>query len=91
MSIEALISSGRIVDVIIVFMMVEAAALLLLRRPLALDMNTLDVVSLMLPGLFLLLALRGALMSSSWQWIAVSLLCALAAHVADLWRRNRRA
>ena len=88
---EALFNSGHIVDLIVIFMIVEAAALLALRRPLALGINALDVAWLMLPGLFLLLALRAALVSSSWKWIAAALLCALTAHIADLWRRSRRA
>ncbi len=88
---EALFRSGHIVDLIIVFMFLEAAALLMLRKRLALGISASDVVWLMLPGLFLLLALRGALVSAPWEWIAATLLCALVAHLIDLWRRTRRA
>jgi hypothetical protein len=48
------------------------------------------MVSLLLPGLFLLLALRAALASAAWPWVPVALTGALFAHVFDLWDRFRR-
>jgi hypothetical protein len=48
----------------------------------------------LLAGLFLLLALRGALAGAGWRWIALALTAACLAHVTDLgyrWRTVRRA
>jgi hypothetical protein len=42
---------------------------------------------MLLAGLFLLLALRTALIGSSWQVVALWLLAALIAHLIDLWQR----
>lgn len=87
---EALFTSGHIADLVIAFMIVEAVALLWMRKPLGLGIKTQDVVWLILPGLFLVLALRGALVAASWKWVAAALICALAAHIVDLRRRSRR-
>lgn len=87
---EALFTSGHIADLVIAFMIVEAIALLWIRKPLGLSINAQDVVWLILPGLFLVLALRGALVAASWKLIAAALLGALASHIVDLRRRSRR-
>jgi hypothetical protein len=44
---------------------------------------------MLLPGLFLLLALRAALVGEAWTRIAMLLALALVAHLGDLWRRMR--
>ncbi len=41
-------------------------------------------------GLFLMIALRCALASAGWVWIALSITAALIAHLADLRRRWKR-
>lgn len=87
---EALFASGHIADLVIAFMIIEAVALLWMRKPLGLAIDAQDVVWLILPGLFLVLALRGALLAASWKWVAAALLGALAAHIVDLLRRSRR-
>jgi hypothetical protein len=49
-----------------------------------------DLIANLLAGMFLLLALRAALTEADWVWLALFLLGAFAAHLADLARRWRR-
>lgn len=87
---ESLFSGGRIVDVVIAFMAVEAVALLVARRW-GSRLGALDVLLLLVPGLCLLLAMRAALTGEGWQIIAAWLVAALLAHAGDLARRLRQA
>jgi len=82
-------ASGRVADVILGFMAVEAIVLLALRRAMGSVLQIADIAGILLPGAFLLLALRGALVDASWGWIALSLSAAFIAHLADLWRRAK--
>jgi uncharacterized membrane protein YjjP (DUF1212 family) len=86
---EALFSNGRIVDIVIAFMVLEAIALLIANRW-GSRFGHLDIVLLLVPGLFLLLAMRAALSGDGWQTMAVWLFAALIAHLADLARRLKR-
>ena len=45
---------------------------------------------MLLPGVFLLLALRAALADAVWPWVPAALTGALLAHCAELWGRFRR-
>lgn len=85
-----LFTSGRIVDVVIAFMALEAVALLVGSRLLQSRFRNLDILLLLVPGLFLLLAMRAAMTDAGWQLIAVWLVAALVAHLADLARRLSR-
>lgn len=86
---EQLFADGSVVDLIIGFMALESAALLGYRKISGTGLRTCDVLALMLPGLFLLLALKEALIGASWRMVATFLLAALIAHLGDLWRRQR--
>ena len=86
---DQLFTNGRIVDIIIAFMALEGIALVVYRKVFARGLRTYDIVSVLIPGLCLLLALRAALLESQWPFIAVWLLAALIAHLGDLWRRQR--
>ena len=86
---EALFSGGRIVDIVIAFMAIEAIALLLANRW-GSRFGKLDTFLLLVPGLVLLLALRSALANDGWQAIALWLVASLIAHLADLARRLGR-
>lgn len=85
--LEDLIASGRVVDAIIGFMIAEALVLSLYHRRTSLGPPPGHVVTMLLAGLFLLLALRAALTGSNWIWIAAFLAASLVAHLADLRRR----
>lgn len=79
-----LFASGRIVDLILGFMVLEGVALAAWRRRTGHGLAPATILRALLPGLCLLLALRGALVSAWWGWIALCLLLALLAHLADL-------
>lgn len=82
-------ANGRVIDLILVAMALEVAALALLRRrgvpvpaPRAVAFN-------LLAGALLLLAVRGALTGAGWGWVALCLGLALPAHLLDLLRAPR--
>jgi hypothetical protein len=83
-----LFATGRIVDLILLLVVVEAAALSIYRRMTGRGLKTIDVVIAILPGVCLLLALRAALTHAAWTSIAIWLVAALGTHLADLWRRQ---
>lgn len=80
-------ASGRAADLVLVVLALETAALLGWRRHTGRGPSAATVLSLVLPGAALVLGLRVALTDGWWGWIALCLLAALAAHLADLRRR----
>jgi hypothetical protein len=87
----ALFASGTVVDLILLVVAAEALGIVLLTRPTRrTGLFPAEVASLLLPGVCLLAALRGALVGAWWGWIALCLLAAFAAHLHDLDRRWRR-
>jgi hypothetical protein len=90
--LASLFQQGRIVDLILVFMVFEITGLILIRvrgravfRPLELLVNAGS-------GAALLLSLRGALLGAPWQGVAPWLFLALVFHLWDLrlrWSMNR--
>jgi hypothetical protein len=89
--VSQLFASGRIVDLILALMVLEAIALWMLRRMSGRGPPLARWVPTLLAGAFLLLALRLAMTQSAWQGIAIALLLALLAHVADVLLRCERA
>lgn len=86
-----LISTGRIADLILALVVLEAVALCLYNQRTGAGIMPLDALSLLLPGAFLVLALRAALTQAWWGWIAAALALALLTHLFDLARRWRGA
>jgi hypothetical protein len=84
---QGLFDSGHIVDVILVVMAVEALVLVLGKQRTGYGLSLRDTLSILLPGLGLMLALRAALSGQDWTIVALFLLASLVAHLADLWRR----
>lgn len=84
-----LFASGRIVDLIIALIVVEAAALVALRRTRRRGPDVASVIAMLVPGVFLLLALRAALTAAPWTTISLWLAAALVAHIADVAHRMR--
>lgn len=87
-----LFSSGLIVDLIIVFVIVEWAAIVMYRARTGRGIPPLAITANLLAAVFLMLALRAALVGAHWQWMAAALTGALAAHLVDLaqrWRAGR--
>ena len=85
---EELVAGGRIVHLMLAFMLIEALAHLAYRRWSKRGLGAIDVLLALLPGLCLLLALRDALTGQHWTSIALWLAALLLAHLADLWRRQ---
>jgi hypothetical protein len=83
-SIEELIQSGRIVDIMILFILLEIVLVEAWRRRHGRGVATLPLLVNIGAGGSLMLALRASLMGSGWQWVAVFLVASLVFHVADL-------
>jgi hypothetical protein len=84
-----LFTSGRIADVILGLVLLEAVALIVYWRRTRRGVAPADVIFNLGAGACLLMALRGALMQTGWHATAFWLAAALVAHLADLSRRWR--
>ena len=76
-----------VVDAILCLILLEAAALVLLHRRTGRGLRASSALSMLLPGFFLLLAMRLSLGGSPWFAICGVLFLALCTHCADLWNR----
>jgi hypothetical protein len=88
--IDAIFANGRVVDLIVAVMGVEIVVLYLYRAVSGRGLRLADLAIMMLPGLALLLALRTTLVGGPPHEVALWLVMALFAHLADLWRRQSR-
>jgi hypothetical protein len=84
-----LFASGRLIDLILGLVLVEAITLTILHRLTGKGIAPRDLLGLLLAGAFLLVALRAALSGAEWFWIGLWLGFALIAHLADLAMRWR--
>lgn len=75
--------SGIAVDFVLAIMALEGLILVLWAGKPAVD-----VLCMILPGGFLLLALQASLMGAGWAWICLWIVLSLPMHLADLWRRQ---
>lgn len=80
---EAFFTSGRAVDLVLGFMVLEAIFLIAMKRR-----APIMVLLTILPGAAMMLALRAALMEAGWQWVAIWLTVSLPLHLADLRHRK---
>lgn len=86
---ERLFATGAVADLVLAVMAVECLALTLWwRGRRGLGRAFLDSLSLIAPGVFLVLALRAALTDQDWRVVAVWLTLSLPAHLLDVWRRR---
>jgi hypothetical protein len=85
-----LFASGRIADLILGLMLIEGVVLFVYNVTTSRGIAPVDLLTSLLAGVFLILALRFALVGAGWEWVALSLAAALVAHLADLSRRWRR-
>lgn len=86
---SGIIASGRIADLVLGLLVLEAVLLLAYRRRTGRGIPAAVLLPNLLAGACLVLALRGALTGAHWGWTALALLAALAAHLLDigaLWR-----
>ncbi len=79
---SAFFYSGLAVDFVLAFMALEALILIVWANKPAID-----VLCMLLPGGFLLLAVRASLVGSGWIWICLWIALSLPVHLTDLWRR----
>jgi len=86
-AVEALFASGRVVDLALALMVLEAAGLWAYRRARGLSFPLADIAWNLAAGVCLLLALRAALTGADWMWVALFLTAALVAHIGDFRRR----
>lgn len=84
---SALFDSGRVVDLILALMALEAVALAVLLGWRGVRLA--GVLVNLAAGAGMLLALRGALVGAGWPWIALALAGSLLAHVVELALRAR--
>jgi hypothetical protein len=85
-----LFTSGRLVDLILVIVAIEAAFLLVFWRSTGRGVSPGALLPNLFAGAFLLLALRLSLGGAGWEVCCGSLAAAGAAHVVDIIRRWRR-
>lgn len=83
-----LFRSGQVIDVILLVVVIEVALLMLLSE-LRGKMKRLDVLSLVLPGVMLMLALRSVLQTSPEIETAALLAAAFVFHLWDISRRRK--
>jgi hypothetical protein len=81
--------SPHLIDLVLAFTILEAAALVLWRRRCGRGLAPRTIAAMLLPGVALMLALRAALAGAAWPFMPALLLTALLAHLADLWARWR--
>jgi len=85
-----LFASGRLVDLILIVVVIEATVLLLLWRRAGRGVAPSDLLPNLCAGAFLMLALRAVLAGAGWMTAASCLAAAGFAHLIDIYRRWRR-
>ncbi|MGD0103961.1 MAG: hypothetical protein ABSC06_07975 [Rhodopila sp.] len=84
-TLRSLLTSPHLIDAILVLTVFEALVVVRWRGLAAVATGL-----MLLPGVFLLLALRAALAGVPWPWVSAALGAALVAHLLDLRSRWRR-
>jgi hypothetical protein len=85
-----LFASGRLVDLILMVVVLEAVALLLYWHRTRRGNAPFDLLPNLCSGTFLLLALRATLAGSGWMMASGCLALAGLAHLIDIYRRWRQ-
>jgi hypothetical protein len=85
----SLLESPGLIDLILVFTLLEGGALALWRRRSGRGLSDAAVVRTLVPGICLLLALRAALAGAAWPFVPMALALALIAHLVDVAGRWR--
>ncbi len=86
---EALFVSGRIADIALGVMAVEAVILYALMAYIGRGVRYRAILANLAAGACLVVAVRLALVGANWKWIAVALVASLLAHSLDLMMRLR--
>jgi hypothetical protein len=91
--VSALFAGGGVVDVILLLVVLEASFLIIHHRVTGRGIAPASFLWNLLSGACLMLAVRAALVSAWWGWVAACLAAAGLAHLADLlrlWRLRSR-
>lgn len=89
--LSGLISSGRIIDIMLVALVLEVVVLQIYRRRTGDGIALVPLLVNLGAGGSLMLALRAALTNADWRWVGALLTLALLFHVADQFQRWERA
>ena len=89
-SLIAWFVSPRLIDLILLLTLAEAFALMVWPRTESSASGRRAIGWMLLPGIFLMLALRAALAGEPWPWVPAALTGALISHLFDLRGRLRR-
>lgn len=81
-----LFATGRVVDLILALVALEAAALLALRHRVGTGPRRTGLLAHLASGACLLVGIRLALIQGWWGWIGASLTAALGFHLIALWQ-----
>lgn len=84
----ALISSGHIVDIALVFIVIEFGVLLARPSTMLTSQRVISLILALGPGACLMLAVRCALTDASPMWVAFWLAASLPLHLMDVMRRR---
>lgn len=84
---NALVESGRLLDIVIAFTLLEIAALWLFHRRTGRGLSLRRFLPNLMAGLFLMLAVRSAMVQADWIWIVLPLLASAVSHALDLRQR----
>jgi len=87
--LNELVSSGRIVDGILLLTVVEALVLVWWHRRTGRGVAPGEFMVNLVSGCLLLLAMRAYIAAAWWGWVAACLLLAGVAHTVDMLRRWR--
>ena len=82
-----LFESGRIVDLVLLLVVLEVAALPWLLQRLGSSLRLAQLLPNIAAGAALFIALRLAISGAAWHWIAAAMIAALLAHLYDLNQR----
>jgi hypothetical protein len=82
--------TSDVVDLVLAFVVLEGLALAAYRGRTGRGLAGVDILTMLLPGAFLLLGWRFAVVQAHWAWIAACVVSSLVLHLADLTRRWRR-
>jgi preprotein translocase subunit SecG len=89
-AISAFVLSGRLVDIALGVVALEAIALILIHRATGKGFGIIDTLANLGSGACLMLGLRLALTQASWILIVAALSASLIVHLFDLYRRWTR-
>ncbi len=84
-----LLTSGRVVDVALVVLVLELVGLFVWHRRSGRGLNPIDLIGHLLAGACLLLALRAYATGADYRWTLLFLTASFPAHLFDLTRRAR--